>query len=77
MNANQIINMVVRLVMRKLISKGVDAGMNRAFRGGGGQQSAPDTDGLTPQERRQMRQNNKQMRQAKQAAKVAGRMNRF
>jgi len=29
MNGNQLINMGVRVVMRKLIGKGVDAGMNR------------------------------------------------
>ncbi|MCG7492720.1 hypothetical protein [Thalassobius sp. Cn5-15] len=29
MNANQLINMVIRQVMRRLVNKGVDAGLNK------------------------------------------------
>jgi hypothetical protein len=33
MNANQIINMITRIIMRKAINKGIDVGLNRATRG--------------------------------------------
>ena len=34
---NQIINMVIKILMRKVVSKGIDAGFNKAssMRGGG------------------------------------------
>ena len=36
---NQIINMVIKILMRKVVSKGIDAGFNKAssMRGGGKQ----------------------------------------
>lgn len=33
MNANQVINMVIRLVMRHVIGRGINVGIDRATRG--------------------------------------------
>lgn len=44
MNANQIVNMVLRIIMRKAIGKGIDAGIKGATnvtRGRGQQRGAP------------------------------------
>jgi len=72
MNANQIINMVIRMVMRRVLRSGVDAGMNavsnRMNRNKSpeekqAQQGGPDAADTT--------------KRAKQAMRVARRVNRF
>ncbi|MHA6261658.1 hypothetical protein ACXYMO_00505 [Arenibacterium sp. CAU 1754] len=87
MNANQIINMILRIVMRKAISGGVNAGINAASNlGRKKRQNAPppqigDTDTahsdrpapLTPEEDARRRQERRAIRQARRAAKAAGR----
>ncbi|KUJ82061.1 hypothetical protein [Ruegeria profundi] len=42
MNANRIIDMIVRQVMRRLINKGVDKGFDVASRMGGGSDQGTD-----------------------------------
>ncbi|MBK5932795.1 hypothetical protein C8N32_102163 [Rhodovulum imhoffii] len=72
MNANQLLNMVTRLLMRRVVGKGVDAGINAASRavskrGGTGQepQGAPNP------------QVGETAKRAKQAMRVTRRMGRF
>ncbi|MEO0402537.1 MAG: hypothetical protein AAF214_09185 [Pseudomonadota bacterium] len=87
MNANQIINMILKIVMRKAIGKGIDAGVNRATRGRKQQhQAAPhqiddgyddaaepaQNTGPTQAQIRQQRQAKRAARQARQAAKGNG-----
>ena len=51
MNMNQIINMVIRILMRKGINAGLNRGM-RAMRNRGGQRAAPQPDqSMSAQER--------------------------
>ncbi|MGP6086084.1 hypothetical protein [Antarctobacter jejuensis] len=57
MNGQQIINMILRTVMRKLINKGVDAGMNRM--GGGAQQQGREAQRAARQARRAARMANR------------------
>ncbi|WP_170329056.1 hypothetical protein [Ruegeria arenilitoris] len=68
MNANRIIDMIVRQIMRRLVSKGVDKGFDVASRMGGkpDQQSGANrrqTNGLRPsQNLRQAQRMTRQMR---------------
>ncbi|SLN29193.1 hypothetical protein ROJ8625_01247 [Roseivivax jejudonensis] len=71
MNANQIISMIGRMVMRRLISRGVNAGIDTAF----GKGKAPKD--MTPEERQQARSAKKTSRQAKRAMRVARRAGRL
>lgn len=66
MNANQLINMIFRLFVRKAVSKGIDAGMNR-MSGGRKANATPEQQGQTKQ----------QVRQARQAARMARRAGRM
>ena len=86
---NQIINMIIRQLTRKLLNKGIDAGFNKAssLRSGRGQQPQqgeiddygnPVQEGPTQQEVRAARRANRQnggqgAKQAKQALKVVRR----
>lgn len=47
MNMNQIINMVIRIFMRKILGRGIDAGINMATRRGGSEQDQA----LAPEQR--------------------------
>ncbi|UWR24147.1 hypothetical protein K3756_07540 [Sulfitobacter sp. S190] len=69
---NQIINMVTRLFMRKLVSKGIDAGFNKASK-----MRKPKADGAPHDERRQRQAGRQGAKQAKQAMKVMRRVNKF
>jgi hypothetical protein len=74
MNMNQIINMFVRVVMRKIMSRNIDAGINMATRrrrGGGVEED------MTPEEQKRARMDRKSARQARQAARTARRMGRM
>jgi len=90
MGANQIANMVMRLFMRKVISKGIDMGFNAVSKQGGkarGQGQVVAADGqaapkreLTPEERQrqqEVREARRAARQAKQAMKVTRRVGRM
>ncbi len=87
---NQIINMMIRLVMRKVLNKGIDAGFAHAGKMRGRKNAdQPQIDDYgnpvqsrTAQqeiraERRARREGKQQTRQAKQAMKVTRRLNKF
>ena len=88
---NQIINMIMSTVMRKLLNKGIDAGFNKAASMRGGRQQPaqgqiddygnPITQGQSKQEiraaRQAKRQNTQSANQAKQAMKMARRASKF
>ncbi|WP_170399595.1 hypothetical protein [Ruegeria arenilitoris] len=71
MNANRIIDMIVRQVMRRLVSKGVDKGFDMASRMGG--KSDQQTGGANrPQDNGQ-----RPPQHLKQAQRVTRQMRRF
>ncbi|MBN2905447.1 MAG: hypothetical protein JXJ18_01930 [Rhodobacteraceae bacterium] len=72
MNANGLINMAVRIVMRKLMNKGVDAGIDLASRRGQGAQH-PDA----PPDPKLQARTRETRKRAQQAMKIARRMGRF
>jgi len=72
MNANALINMVIRLVVRKFLSRGINAGMDRMM-GGKSQRKQK----LTPEERVALQQQREGQKRARQAAKVTRRMSKF
>jgi len=80
---NQIINMIIRTIMRKLLNKGIDAGFNKAasMRGGHNNQPKGEIDDygipIAQNNQRPKRQNNQSAQQAKQAMKMARRINKF
>lgn len=90
MGANQIANMVMRIFMRKAISKGIDMGFGAVSKQGGkarGQghnvaadgQAAPKRQ-LTPEEKQRQQEARKARRaarQARQAMKVTRRVGRM
>ncbi|MDV4144049.1 hypothetical protein [Shimia sp. FJ5] len=71
MNANRIINMVVRMFLRKAINSGMNAGMNAL--------NKKDSAGrATPQDQRPNNNAPQQgVKQARRAARMARRMNKF
>ncbi|KRS14379.1 hypothetical protein XM53_01240 [Roseovarius atlanticus] len=70
MNANRIINMVIRMVMNRLIRSGVNAGIDKMSKRGkkpADGQNAPD-----PQQKQQTAQTQKRMRQSMRVARKIG-----
>ena len=65
------INMVVRMVMRQLINRGVSAGLDKAFG------SEKDPKDMTPDERQKHQQSQANAKRSKQAIRVARRFGRF
>jgi hypothetical protein len=65
-NANKLIDMVLRIVMRKAINKGIDVGVDHAMRG-------RNADGPKAQHRA----NRQQAKRAKQRLRMARRIGRF
>jgi len=71
MNANRIIDMIVRQVMRRMINKGVDKGFDVASRIGGGSDQQPGgPNGAKPQAPRPSQN-------LKQAQRMTRQMRRF
>ncbi|MFV0513092.1 MAG: hypothetical protein ACK5MY_05595 [Jhaorihella sp.] len=80
MNANQIINMIVRVFLHRIVSFGIDRGVNSLSGVGRGKRKAPsrptepraaENGGEpTPAERRQQRQARKMARQARQMSRL-------
>lgn len=68
MNANQLINMAVRIVMRKLMHKGINAGIDMASRRRPGQEAADP---------RQKAEADQAAKRARKAMRVTRRMGRF
>lgn len=71
MNANQLINMIIRIVSRRLLRGGINAGIDYAARGG---QPAAE---MSPEQRQQARQGKQAARRARQAAKLSRRVTRL
>lgn len=66
MNANQLMNMIFRLFVRKAVSRGMDAGLDRMTRG--------REANANPQQQQKTKQQVRQARQAARMARRAGRM---
>ncbi|RBI84073.1 hypothetical protein DRV85_13785 [Rhodosalinus halophilus] len=76
MNANRIFDMMLRQVMRRLIGRGVNAGIDRMTRGGG--QNDGEADGAGGKGRRASPGGaRKHARTTKQAMRLARRIGRF
>lgn len=72
MNMNQIINMVMKIIMRKAINKGVDVGIQKASGMGRKGQGGDAPDNL--QHRKQVQKSQKNAKQAMRVARRFGRM---
>ena len=78
MNANQMMNMAMRMFFRKAMNMGINKGVDMMAgkpknSAAGGAEDQP----MTKAERRQRRQQRQQMRQAKQAMKASRRVSKF
>jgi len=71
MNANQMINMVMRLFIRKVMNRGIDAGLKYATRRG----KKPEN--MTPEDQAQERAGKETAKRARQAAKLGRRIGRM
>lgn len=71
MNTNQIIDMIMRLFVRKAVSKGMNAGINRIAGGG----KAPSE--MTAKERQAAKSGKQSAKRAKQGMKMARRIGRL
>ncbi|QFT93087.1 hypothetical protein FIU86_09545 [Roseovarius sp. THAF9] len=70
MNANRIINMVIRMVMNRLIRSGVNAGIDKFSQRG---KTPPDGQGAAdPQQKHQTAETQKRMRQSMRVARKVG-----
>ncbi len=70
MNANQIINMIFRMFLRR----GINEGINRIAGGGTGGRSHKD---MTPEERANAKAGRENAKRAQQALRVGRRIGRF
>ena len=82
MNANHIINMILRRVIGQLINRGVTAGFEKAAdlhdrRKAARGEPVKDPADQTPAERRQQRQARQQARRARQQVKAVRRAGKF
>ena len=68
MNANQLINMITRIFVRKVVNKGISAGIDRVSGGG------KSRDDMTQAERQQARKGKQAAQTARKAARIARRM---
>ncbi len=75
MNVNQIINMAMKMIMRKVMSRGIDAGMNMASK----KRATPheDEQNLSKEERARLQQANETSKRTKKAMKVTRKIGRF
>ena len=71
MNANQIINMITRMFVRKVVNTGLNAGIDRVSGGG------KPRDGMSDAERSQARKGKQAVRTARKAARVTRRIGKF
>ena len=71
MNGARIVQMLGRMVMRRLVRRGVDAGIDRAF---GGRKTAAD---MTPAEPEQAQAGKQNARRAKKAMRASRRIGKF
>lgn len=87
MNANHIVNMIMRIFLQRILNFGIDRGVNAMGRVGRKRRGAARTpdhaaqqDGtdpaeeLTPQDRRQQRRARQMARQARQMSRLTRRM---
>ncbi|KPP84607.1 MAG: hypothetical protein HLUCCO07_05775 [Rhodobacteraceae bacterium HLUCCO07] len=71
MNANQIINLVMRMFIRKAVGRGMNAGINRLAGKGKSREE------MSPEERRKARQGKQSARRARQAMKMGRRIGKM
>lgn len=71
MNASQIINMVLRMAMRRVIGRGVNAGIDRAF---GTKKASAD---MSPEDRAKARAAGQNAARSKRAIRNIRRFGRF
>ncbi|SDO68955.1 hypothetical protein SAMN05216196_10843 [Lutimaribacter pacificus] len=71
MNANQIFNMITRMFLRRVVNKGMNAGLSRMSGGGKPQ------DRTTGAEQSQARKGKQAVRTARKAARITRRMGKF
>lgn len=71
MSANQLINMALRILTRKAVNKGLNAGVKQMSKGNAAQGK------LTPEERAARKQAQETAKRAKQAARLARRLGKF
>ena len=71
MNVSQIVSMAGRMLVRTLLKKGINAGLNRTFGSG----KKPEN--MTPQERAQHQQSAQNVKQARKSLRTAKRFGRF
>ncbi|MFP1643405.1 hypothetical protein [Pontitalea aquivivens] len=75
MNLNQIVNMVIKAVTRRLVNWGVNKGMDLATRRGTGGTGDPAAQGkATPAQQRQANAAREAARRARQAARITRRL---
>ena len=79
MNANQLVNMFVRIVMRKFMNRGIDAGIDAYARreGKGARRDDGDDKPASAQERKRAQDAQAMARKAKQGARLIRRLGRF
>lgn len=71
MNANRIISMIIRLFVRKIMSRGIDAGLDYAS----GRGKKPED--MTKEERKQAQAGKETAKRARQATKLSRRIGRM
>jgi hypothetical protein len=71
MNVEQVINMIMRMFLRKVVNKGMDVGIDR-FAGKG-----KTGDEMSPDEQQMAKQGKQAVRRARQAARVARRVGKL
>ena len=77
MNANQLVNMFFRIVARKFMNRGIDAGINAYSRRGKKNAGAGTEAPLSPEEKQRAQEARKMAQKARQGAKLVRRMGRF
>ncbi len=70
MNANRIINMVIRMIMNRVIRSGVNAGIDKFSQRG--KKSADGQGSADPQQKKQTGDTQKRMRQSMRVARKIG-----
>lgn len=71
MNVNQLVNMILRIFMNKILHRGINAGIDRMA----GKGKSPQQ--MTPEERRQAQAAKQGTKRARQALRVTRKIGRF
>ena len=76
MSIDRILQMIMRIFLRKMVSKGINAGMRQVSKRAGGAPQGEKAD-LSPAERQQQREAKQAARKARQMARLARRGPKF